>query len=151
MLHFRHHSTTNQRPGDAFRRQQETWRRAYTEAGSLRERFPAVEQVIVEMTFTDVRKMGVYSAQMRSFSSAAKAFFSIPCPRTLCLDGGFDLDSLIVALLETRRGSAAGTLECAGWVDPARSEHAHCLLQLNYRIEVHYDLPEPAASKRRPA
>ena len=68
--------------GDSFKRQQESWRHAYAQASSLRERFPSVEQLVVEMTFIDPKGMGRYSAQMRGFSPAAKAFFAIPCPRT---------------------------------------------------------------------
>jgi hypothetical protein len=148
MMHFSHR-TSNAKLGDSFKRQQETWRRAYAESCSLRERFPQVEQLVVDMTFTDVKEIGRYSAQMRSFSASAKAFFAIACPRTLCLDGGFDLNSIILDLLGTGDTASMGTLECRGWVDPKRSEHARCLLRMHYRIQVLYDTPEPSRSKRR--
>ena len=147
-MHFRY-PTTNEKPGDSFKRQQESWRRAYAQAFVLRERFPKVEQLVVDMTFTDVRKMGTYSAQMHSFCTSAKAFFAVACPRTLCLDGGFDLDSLVLDLLGAHNTTATGTLECRGWIDPARSEQARCLLQMHYRLQVQYEPSEPSASKRR--
>jgi hypothetical protein len=135
--------------GDSFRRQQDAWRRAYAEALSLRERFPAVEEIVFEMAFTDLKSMGTYSPQMRSLSASAKAFFAIPCPRTLCLDGGFDLDSIIASMLGSGGTKAGGTLECQGWLDPARPEHARCLLQMHYRLHVRYDTPK--AGKQRQA
>jgi len=148
MMHFRH-QTTNEKLGDSFRRQQETWRRAYAEAQSLRERFPKVEQLVVDMAFTDSKGMGRYSAQMRSFSAPAKAFFAIACPRTLCLDGGFDLDSIVLDLLGGGDTVSKGTLECHGWVDPTRPEHARCVLQMHYRLQVRYEAPELSPAKRR--
>jgi len=134
---------------DSFRRQHETWRRAYAEALSLRERFPKVEQLVLEMTFTDLTQLGTYSSQMRSFSAPAKAFFAIPCPRTLCLDGGFDLDALIATMLARGEAETAGTMECQGWTNPARPDHARCGLQMHYRVEAHYHPVKSSPSGRR--
>jgi hypothetical protein len=131
-------STHKRHPGDSFKRQEEAFRRAYAHAFSLRDRFPSVQQLVAEMTFIDVQDIGRYSAQLRSFSSAAKAFFTIPCPRTLCLEGGFDLDAVVAKLIASRKSMVAGTLDCAGWMGPSRSQHAHCLLRLNYKIRVEY-------------
>jgi hypothetical protein len=141
---------TSKKQGDSFRQQQENWRRAYAEAVSLRERFPRVEQLVLEMAFTDLQAFGTYSAQMRSFSPPAKAFFAIACPRTLCLDGGFDLDAIVRTMLARGATTSAGTLECQGRITSARPEHARCLLQLHYRFEVLYDAAQTGAAKRRP-
>jgi hypothetical protein len=124
--------------GDSFKRQQESWRHAYAQAANLRDRFPSVEQLVAEMTFVDTKGMGRYSAQMRSFSPAAKAFFAIPCPRTLCLDGGFDFDAVIERLIAARKTAVGGTLECAGWMVAPAPGHANCGLQLTYQIRAEY-------------
>jgi hypothetical protein len=139
----------NMKPGDSFRQQHETWRRAYAGAYSVRERFPRVEELVLDMAFTDRRAMGTYSAQMRSFSASAKAFFAIPCPRTLCLEGGFDLDAMILSMLGAGATTSTGTLECHGWVKPTRTEDARCVLQMHYRLRARYDAPEASTSKRR--
>jgi hypothetical protein len=136
MMLIRNH---RQHPGDSFKRQEASWRRAYAEAFSVRDRFPGVEQIVADMTFIDVKETGHYSAQMRSFSASAKAFFAIACPRALCLEGGFNLDTVVTTMIAAQQSTAAGTLECAGWTEPSRSQHAHCLLQLSYRIHVTYD------------
>ncbi len=142
------HQDAGKKPGDSFRRQQENWRRAYAEAFSLRERFPKVEEIVFEMAFTDLKGIGTYSPQMRSLSASAKAFFAIPCPRTLCLDGGFDLDSMIRAVLDCGGTTSGGALECQGWLDPARPENGRCLLQMRYRLQVRYDTPQTSRQRR---
>jgi hypothetical protein len=130
----------NAKHDDVFRRQQESWRHAYAQALSLRERFPRIEQLIVDMTFTDTRGFGTYSPRMHSFSPSAKAFFAIACPRTLCVDGGFDLDALVVKLLRNSMKSATGTLECAGHMRPGHAGQGPCMLQMSYRFEIRYAL-----------
>jgi hypothetical protein len=136
-----------QNPGDSFRRQAESRRRAYLEAHSLRERFPGVEEIVTDLTFIDAKHLGVYSGQLRSFSAAAKAFFSIACPRALCLGGGFELDTVIAKLIERRKTALEGVLECAGCIDP-RHPHDHCGLQLSYHIVVRYQPEHPGASEK---
>ena len=142
-------SNTNAMLGDSYKRQHEAWRRAYADTQSLRERFPQVEQLAVHMTFTDEKGVGKCSAQMRSMSASAKAFLATPCPRTLCLDGGFDLDAIVLDLLGSGEPASAGVLQCRGWLDPRRVDHARCLLQMHYRIEVLYVASEPGAARRR--
>jgi len=133
---------------DSFRRQHETWRRAYAEACTLRERFPKVEELVLDMVFVDLKAIGTYSPQMRSFSASAKAFFAIACPRTLCLEGGFDLNSIVGEVLGGRAGRSVGSLECQGWIDPTHGEHGRCLLQLHYRLQVRFGSPPRASSRR---
>jgi hypothetical protein len=124
--------------GDSFKRQQEGWRHAYAHAPSVRERYPDVAQLIVHLTFVDARAMGRYSAQMHSFSPSAKGFFAIPCPRTLCLGGGFDLHQVVEQMIAAKQDSACGSLVCAGSTDPAHPRAGACRLELTYEIRVEY-------------
>lgn len=126
---------------DSFRQQRETWRRAYADAPTVRERFPKVEQLVLDIGFVDPKHIGIYSAQMRGFSASAKAFFAIACPRTLCLDGGFDLDSVVAKMLCGRATTSIGSLECQGWICPTHADSARCRLQITYRLHVHFDAP----------
>jgi len=139
----------NRHQDDSFGQQREIWRRAYAEAHSVRERFPRLERLTIDMTFSDVRGLGTYSPQMRSFSASAKAFFAFGCPRTLCLQGGFDLDPIIQTLLESDRDNSNGTLECRGWLHPSHSANTRCLLQLHYALQLLYQAPESTSSSRR--
>jgi hypothetical protein len=139
----------NGKPVDAFRRQHEAWRRSYAAASCVHERFPKVETLVIDLVFTDARRMGRYSPQMRSFSGSAKAFFAIACPRTLCLDGGFDLDPILLSMFGAERTMLKGTLECRGWTDPTRAENARCLLCMHYRLDARYDAPHASTANRR--
>jgi hypothetical protein len=130
-------SHRKQNPGDSFRRQSESRRRAYAEARSLRERFPSVEEVVADLAFIDGKRLGIHSGQLRKSSASAKAFFCIACPRALCLGGGFDLDAVIAEMIMTGNPAAAGIVECVGWLDP-QCEHTRCLLKLSYRIDLRY-------------
>ena len=134
--------------GDSFRQQHETWRRAYAEATLLHDRFPDVEQVLLDLSFTDLSKIGTYSSQLRTISAPAKAFFAVPCPRTLCLDGGFDLDAIVSAMLKAGAATSTGKLECGGWIDPSRADHARCRLQMQFLVQVRYEAPVVSAPSR---
>jgi len=134
---------------NSFRQQRERWMRAYAEAQSMRERLPQVEQLVLSIGFTDRHGIGTYSPQMRSLSAAAKAFFAIPCPRTLCLDGGFDLDPIILTMLDANQTASAGILTCQGWVDPGRAEDARCHLELRYEFQARYDPSHVSRARHR--
>jgi hypothetical protein len=124
--------------GDSFKRQQEGRRHAYAHAPSMRERYPEVAQLIVHLTFVDARAMGRYSPQMHSFSPAAKAFFAIPCPRTLCLAGGFDLHHVVEQMIAAKQSAALGKMVCAGSTDPSHPQRCDCALQMGYEIRAEY-------------
>jgi len=114
-------------------------RRAYAQALSVRERFPRLERLTIDMAFRDVKLLKTYSPQMRSFGAAAKAFFAFGCPRTLCLQGGFDLDPIIQRLFESDRAKSSGTLQCQGWLHASRSDNTRCRLELNYAVQLAYE------------
>jgi len=128
------------RPQDgSYGQQREAQRRAYAEALSVRERFPKLERLTIEMMFRDVKLLGTYSPQMRRFGAAAKAFFAFGCPRTLCLHGGFDLDPIIQRLFESDRAKSSGTLQCQGWLHPSRTDNTRCRLELHYALQLAYE------------
>jgi hypothetical protein len=141
----------SRQPRDSFKLQEEAWRRAYADATIMQERFPEVEQIVLDVAFTDLGRIGTYSSQMHSFSASAKAFFAVACPRTLCLHGGFDLDSVVSAMLSARATASTDTLECRGWVDPTCPDHARCRLQMHFRVQARYRAAEPNVVNRRAA
>jgi len=123
---------------DTFKRQSEQWRHAYVQAGTLAELFPKVEELIIASTFVDPISLGHYSPRQHSIFPAAKAFFAVPCPRTLCLHGGFRLEEIVLKLLKSGRDSVSGTLECAGQMEPPESQPVPCALRMEYRIDARY-------------
>jgi hypothetical protein len=127
------------REPDSYREQKEGRRRAYLAARTLRELFPAVEEVQLHMTFVDPHNASQHSPQVHSFLPGARAFFEVACPFSMCIGGGFDLRR-IVADLTARNGEiASGKLTCQGWHSRDRlGASDRCLLQLHYRLTVRY-------------
>ncbi len=126
------------RTSDTYKRQAEQWRQAYAQAATLGESFPKVEELLIASSFTDPINLGHYSARQHSIYPAAKAFFGLPCPRTLCLEGGFHLDEIVKRLLKSGAASATGTLVCAGHMEPPDDQPVPCGLRMDYRIDVRY-------------
>jgi hypothetical protein len=52
-----------------------------------------------------------------------------------CLDGGFDLTSVIVDMIKHHKKSSKGKLKCNGSVTPPVSEHA----SIAYEISIVYN------------
>ena len=113
----------------------------------MRERFPRLGQLIIEMMFSDTQRLGIYSPQLRTLGASAKAFFAFACPRTLCLDGGFDLDPIVQGAFEKDRAGSSGTLQCRGWLHPSRSDDTRCRLELRYALHLLHEIPQATDSK----
>ena len=122
----------------AYRQQQDSRRRAYLEARSLREESPRIERLELQVTFADPRGTGQYSPQMHTFAPAAKAFFVVPCPCSLCLDGGFDLGPAVARALSAGAVQSTGHEVCKGWQGPQRAEKDRCGIEMRYRLSACY-------------
>ena len=122
----------------AYRQQQDARRRAYLAARSLREESPRIERLVLQMSFVDPRGTGHYSPQMHAFSPGAKAFFIVPCPCSLCLDGGFDLGPAVARALAAGAKDSTGHLVCKGWQGPQQAEKDRCGIEMRYRLAACY-------------
>lgn len=123
---------------DSFKRQAETWRQAYAQSTVLRESFPQVESVVIDCTFVDPISMGTYSHRAQSFYPGAKAFFAFPCPRTLCLHGGFSLEDTVTKVLASGKTRAHGAVVCNGQMQAVDAQPVPCALQMNFTVDVRY-------------
>ncbi|MCW5619712.1 MAG: hypothetical protein KIS79_01195 [Burkholderiales bacterium] len=122
-------------PG-AYKQQRDGQRRAYSLSSSLVETYPALDQLVLKMTFSD--PLGAGSQQAHMFAAGAKAFFFIACPCSICLEGGFDLESVVAKLVAARREQGAGELTCRGWRSIARDDEHRCLTKLSYSMSLLY-------------
>jgi len=132
---------------DAYKVERDTRRRAYMSAPSLREQFPQVEQVALELTFTDPTGVGKHSPQVHTFGPAARAYFEVPCPCSACLSGGFDLSAVMSDMLARRAGTVSGKSSCQGWQDRGRVGEHRCPLQLSYRATASYEADGPVRAR----
>lgn len=116
-------------------------------AASLREAFPHVAAIRIELRFDD-RSENLPSPQLHTLYPAARAFFRFACPCAEC-DGDFDLAPAVHALLDDANRAAAGAdlsargrLSCQGIRARDRASGRPCPLELSYRLTI--SAPTPA-------
>ena len=98
----------------------------------LREAFPAVQQLRLDLLF---RSPGPSTPAMQSHTlhAAARAFFEFPCPYADC-DGQFDLSTAVRAALANPKHRETGELECLGKRAVGVGESELCGLHLTYTV-----------------
>jgi hypothetical protein len=110
-----------------------------TRSPPLREVFPNVDQLRIELVFNDASAF-VPSPQLHTLYPAASAFFRFACPCADC-DGDFDLtDAVASLLLESSAGrrridaSSSGRMDCQGVRLRDMAGQKVCPMQLNFRL-----------------
>ncbi len=109
-----------------------------TRCAPLREVFPNVDQLRIELVFNDASAF-IPSPQFHTLYPAAAAFFRFACPCADC-DGDFDLTGAVAALLESSPGrrridaSSSGKMECQGVRLRDMAGQKSCPMQLSFRL-----------------
>jgi hypothetical protein len=108
--------------------------RERADAAALRKIFPDIEQLRVELTFSDSRARAP-SPQVHTLYPPAPAFFRFPCPCPNC-DGDFDLTAVVRQLLTGSSSSEQGLrgqLSCGGTRFRGPLD-ATCSVALDFRL-----------------
>jgi hypothetical protein len=110
-----------------------------TRSAPLREVFPNVDQLRIELVFNDASAF-IPSPQLHTLYPAASAFFRFACPCADC-DGDFDLtDAVASLLLESSAGrrridaSSSGRMDCQGVRLRDMAGQKVCPMQLSFRL-----------------
>ena len=110
-----------------------------TRSAPLREVFPNVDQLRIELVFNDASAF-IPSPQLHTLYPAASAFFRFACPCADC-DGDFDLtDAVASLLLESSAGrrridaSSSGRMDCQGVRLRDMAGQKVCPMQLTFRL-----------------
>ncbi len=101
----------------------------------LRQAFPQIEQLRIELSFSDARGRA-HSPQVHTLYPAARAFFRFACTCNDC-DGDYDLANAVAALLKsTTRGTrvALGTLVCDGVRRDLPRDGSTCSIRIDYQL-----------------
>ena len=115
---------------------QQHWQRQ--SSPTIRDAFPGVEAVRINLTFEDRDKLGNPLSKQLKFGPAQKAFFHIPCPFRECVRGGFDLDAAVRGAVRARAVSVFAEQNCQGWQNPESVSKHRCLLKARYEIGIEY-------------
>ncbi len=104
-------------------------------AGLVSECFPEVSDIVIRMTYYQKAVNPVMMVRTMNFWPSQYAYFNIDCMVKGCVDGGFDLTSVIAKMIKNRRKSEKGKLVCKGNSDVLASGHA----SIDYHITVKYN------------
>jgi hypothetical protein len=107
-------------------------RRDRAAALALREVFPAVQQLRLELLFQGSTST-TPAPQSHTLHAPARAFFEFPCPYADC-DGQFDLSAAVKAALADPAHRATGALGCSGQRAVRVGARQPCQLRLNYTV-----------------
>ena len=111
---------------------EERLRRDRAAALALREVFPAVQQLRLELKFEGTTS-STPALQSHVLYPPARAFFEFRCPYADC-DGQFDLTCGVNAALADPKHQAEGVLECCGLRASERGSKQPCQLRLLYTV-----------------
>lgn len=128
----------SRRKPDIYEREKQRRLEAYHRSPLLKEKYPQVTDIMVEMKFKDPDEGSNPESKQEKYSQESKAFFEIDCPYAECISGGFDLSLAIDKLVTSRLNKLNGTITCQGWQDKERRNKHHCFLELNYTICANY-------------
>jgi hypothetical protein len=110
----------------------ERLRRDRAAALALRDVFPEVQQLRLELLFQGSTST-TPAMQSHTLHAAARAFFKFPCPYADC-DGYFDLSAAIKAALADPAHRATGALGCSGTRAVRVGAKELCQLRLDYIV-----------------
>ena len=110
-----------------------------TRCAPLREVFPNVDELRIELVFNDASAF-IPSPQLHTLYPAAAAFFRFACPCADC-DGDFDLTGAVASLLlESSAGrrridaSSSGRMDCQGVRLRDMAGEKGCPMQLSFHL-----------------
>ena len=102
-------------------------------AGLISDRFPAVAGMVIHMTYYRKAANPVLMVRTVNIFPTSYAYFKMDCMIKGCIDGGFDLTSVISTMIKSHRKSERGKLLCNGNIDALASDHASIAYQINIK------------------
>ena len=106
-------------------------------SGLVSERFPEVSSIVIRMTYYHKAVNPVLMVRTVNVIPTSYAYFNMDCMIKDCVDGGFDLTSVITDMVKHHKKLAKGKLVCNGnGKDHAfASDHA----SITYEIKIKYN------------
>jgi hypothetical protein len=114
----------------------EQWRRDRAAAKTMREAYPKLAQMRIDLTFLEPVAR-VPAAQSHVMHPPARAFFQFPCPYAAC-EGRFDLSPAANLIFSGTAARKTGNLECTGLRPKGSALKQPCGVQARYTIVAEY-------------
>jgi hypothetical protein len=93
-------------------------------AGLVSDRFPAVSDIVINMTYYQKGEKPVLMVRTVNIVPTSYALFKMDCMIRGCDGGGFDLSPVVSHMVKTHKKVSKGALECCGNIDNHASDHA---------------------------
>ena len=103
-------------------------------SGLVSEKFPNVSEMVIHMTYFQKASELILMERTVNVTPNDFAYFNMECMMKECLNGGFELGSVISNLVKKRKKTAQGKLVCSGKGDFLSSGHA----SISYEISIKY-------------
>ncbi len=103
--------------------------------GLLSEKFPEVSSMVINMTYYQKGANPVLMLRTINVLPSDSAYFNMECLIKGCVDGGFDLGSIIAKMVKARKKLGKGKLICGGKTDTHSLDHA----SVDYEIGIQYN------------
>ncbi len=104
-------------------------------SGLVSERFPEVSDIVIYMTYYHKGANPILMVRTVNFFPSGYAYFNMDCMIRDCVDGGFDLTSVIADMIKNHKKLRKGKLACNGKNDALASDHA----SIAYEIRIQYN------------
>ena len=106
-------------------------------SGLVSERFPEVSSIVIRMTYYHKAVNPVLMVRTVNVIPTSYAYFNMDCMIKDCVDGGFDLTSVITDMVKHYKKLEKGKLICSGngKDHPLASDHA----SITYEIKIQYN------------
>lgn len=104
-------------------------------SGLLSDRFPEVSGIVIHMTYYHKGVNPILMVRVVNFFPSGHAYFNMECMIKGCVDGGFDLTSVITDMIKNHEKMRKGKLVCNGKGDALPSDHA----SIAYKIRIQYN------------
>ena len=100
-------------------------------------RWPNVDKLSLVLTYTDENSHPV-STDTKTLEPHHSAFIWFRCQDYECVNGGFELDNVVLNMIRDGRTEATGEIVCQGWQDRERIGQHRCFRELHYAIKCSY-------------
>ncbi|MEW6215509.1 MAG: hypothetical protein AB1478_09975 [Nitrospirota bacterium] len=104
-------------------------------AGLVSDRFPEVSGIVIHMIYYQKALNPVLMVRTVNVFPTSYAYFNMECMIKECVNGGFDLTSVITDMIRNHKKSGNGKLVCSGKIDALASGHA----SIAYEIRIQYN------------
>ena len=112
-------------------------------AGLVSERFPKVDSIVINLTYYQKSLNPILMVRTVNVLPTTYAYFNMDCMIRDCVNGGFDLTSIITRMVKDRKKTGKGKLVCEGKNDGLAADHA----SVAYEITIQYNNKKTASQK----